>query len=215
MKLRSILTLALVFVFATSAFAEKNGQKRTLIIKDGKIITDTMEGVDFDDIMKLDGDLFGGKRAFLGVSIVDLTPELREHFGTDRDAGILVGSLEDNGPAGKAGIRVGDIITAVDGKEVASSFQLRKALKDKKDGDTVRLDVLRGRNRQTIVASVVERDMPGIPALLRLGDVGGLGFPGKGEWRTRVSALPNCVELQAKIKALEAKMKDLEKRLEK
>jgi predicted metalloprotease with PDZ domain len=210
MKLRSILTLAFVLVFAVSAFAERTGQKRTVIIKDGKVITDNIEGMDFD-VMELDGELLGGKRAFLGVSLVDMTPELREHYGAERNAGVLVGSLEGNGPAEKAGIRVGDIITAIEGKEIASSFQIRKALKDKKDGDTVRVDVLRGRNRQTIVATVVERENAGV---LRLGDLDLLRHD-PGQWKTRISALPNCIELQSKIKELESKMKELEKKLQK
>lgn len=212
MKVRSILTLALALVFAFSTLADKPGQKRTVIIKDGKVVTDSTEDLDFD-ILKLNGELLGGKRAILGVSIIDLTPELREHYGADRDAGILVGSLEDNGPADKAGVRVGDIITAVDGTEVASTGQLRRALRDKKEGDTVRLDVLRGRGRQTIVATVVEREGPGFPGLLRMADLESMGMP--GEWRTRVTSLPNCVELQSRIKELEAKMKDLEKKLQK
>jgi predicted metalloprotease with PDZ domain len=209
MKLRSILILALALVFAVSAFAQK-GQKRTVIVKDGKVITDNIEGVDWENFA-FDGELFGGKRAVLGVSIIDLTDDLREHYGAEKDAGVLVGSVENNGPADKAGIRVGDIITHVDGKEITSAGELRRALRDKKEGDSVRVDVLRGRSRQTAVASVVEREgtalfrMPAIEALR--------GEP--GEWRTRVSALPNCVELQAKIKDLEAKMKELEKKLQK
>ena len=98
MKLRSILILALAFVFSLSALAEKAGQKRTIIVKDGKVITDNVEGVDWENFV-FDGELFAGKRAFLGVSVVDLTPELREHYGADMDAGLVVGSLEDNGPA--------------------------------------------------------------------------------------------------------------------
>ena len=212
MKLRSILILALVLVFATSAFAQKSqGQKRTIIVKDGKVITDNIEGLDDMpfEILRA-GELLTGKRAFLGVSAVDLTPELREHYGADKDAGILVGAVEDGSPAEKAGLRVGDIILAVDGEEITSAFGLRKALRDKKEGDSVRVDVLRGRGRQTLVASVVERDAASyfrMPAIEALGEA--------GQWRTRVSALPNCVELQAKIKELEAKMKDLEKRLQK
>ena len=208
MRLRSILTFAFELVFAASALAEKSGQKRTVIIKDGKVITDNVEPFDFE-VLGLDGDLLGGRRAFLGVTLVDITPELREYYGADRDAGVLVSSLEDNGPADKAGVKVGDIITGVDGKDIASSYQLRKAMKDKKDGDPVRLDILRGRSRQTIVANVVEREgrglLPRIEALQME----------PGEWRTRVSALPNCVELQSKLKELEAKMKELEKKLQK
>jgi membrane-associated protease RseP (regulator of RpoE activity) len=209
MKLRSILIIILTLVFAVSAFAEKSGQKRTVIIKDGKVITDDIEPF---EILGLDGDLLGGgKRAFLGVTLVDLTPELRDHYGATRDAGVLVGSLEDNGPAEKAGVRVGDIITAVDGKDIASSAQLRRALKEKKDGEAVRLDVLRGRSRQTIVANVVERESRGLLPGVQLEAL--RGEP--GQWRTRVSALPNCIELQSKLKELETKMKDLEKRLQK
>jgi membrane-associated protease RseP (regulator of RpoE activity) len=212
MKLRSLFAIALVFVFSTAALAQNKSEKRTLIIKDGKVITDTIEGTDdLPGLFKFDGELFGGKRAFLGVSLVDLTPELREYFGTAKDSGVLVGSLEDNGPAEKAGVRVGDIITSVDGKEIASTFELRKALKDKKGGETVRLDVLRGHSRQTIVATVVEKEMPGIP---RLAELEALRRE-PGEWRTRVTTLPNCSELQAKINALEAKMKELERKLQK
>lgn len=212
MRLRSLLAIALLLAFSTAAFAQNKTEKRTLIIKDGKVITDTLEGGDeLPGLFKFDGELFGGKRAFLGVSLVDLTPELRDHFGAARDAGVLVGSLEDNGPADKAGVRVGDIITAVDGKDVSSTFELRKALKDKKGGETVRLDVLRGRSRQTIVATVVEKEMPGIP---RLAEIEALRRE-PGEWKTRVMTLPNCAELQAKINALEMKMKELEKKLQK
>lgn len=205
MRLRSILTIALILVFATAAFAEKP-VKRTVIVKDGRVITDTTEPFEF--ILR-EGELLG-KRAILGVNVVELTAELREHYGAGRESGVLVGAVEDGGPADKAGVRVGDIITAVDGKEIASASALRRALKEKKEGDSVRVDVLRGRSRQTLVASVIERDSA---PLLPMRELEALGAP--GEWRTRVSAMPNCVELQAKIKELESKMKELEKKLQK
>jgi len=149
---------------------------------------------------------------FLGVSLVDLTPELREHYGADKNAGILVGSVEEGGPADKAGVRIGDIIVSLDGKELASSFQIRRALKDKKEGDSVRIEVLRGRARQTLVASVVEREGAN---MFRLRDLEGLQVLRGPEWRGRMAALPNCTELQSKLKELEAKMKELEKKLQK
>lgn len=213
MKARSIVTFTLVLFVATFAFADKRVEKRTIVVKDGKVISTDGEPFEISNLI-FDRDLLaGGKRAFLGVSLVDLTPELREHYGAGKDSGVLVGSVEESGPAAKAGVRVGDLIASVDGKDVSSTLQLRKALKDKKEGDAVRLDVLRGRTRQTLVANVVEREATG---LFRMADLEALRVAGgPGEWRTRISALPNCSELEAKIKALESKMKELEKKLEK
>lgn len=208
MKLRSILTLLLLIVFTTAAFAQqpKTG-RRTVIVKDGKVVTDEFR--ELVDVMPFE-HLFG-KRAYLGVSLIDLTDELREHYGATKNAGILVGSIEENGPAAKAGVRVGDIVLSIDGKEVESSSDLRKAMADKKEGDSVRIEVLRGRSRQTIVATVDERE--GARAF-RVGEMEMLrDIP---EMRAaRITALPNCVELQSKLKELETKMKELEKKLQK
>ena len=214
MKIRSILALLLLVVFATTAAFAQEGKPahRTLVIKDGKVITDTISGDD-DVIRFAERDLFG-KRAYLGVSLIDLTPELRDHYGASKEAGILVGSVEANGPADKAGLKVGDIVVSVDGKDVSSSAELRRALRDKKEGDSVRIETLRGRGRQTVVASVVERE--GTPFFLRNAGDGLEILRTPAEFRaTRMTALPNCLELQTKLRELETKMKDLEKKLQK
>jgi len=206
MKSRLIIILT-ILIAATSAFAQS--KQKTIIIRDGKVI----EGpnvIGFEDLMS-------GKRAFLGVSLTDLTSELREYFGAPKDSGALVASVEDNSPADKAGLRVGDVILAVDGKEVESTWDLRAQLRDKKDGDTARIEVLRGKSRQTLVATLVERELGG---RIRVGNLGEIGSRlsetfNSPEWHARVERLQNCDELQAKIKELEARMKDLEKKLQK
>lgn len=210
MKFRSILALLLLIVSATAMLAqEQKSGRRTVIVKDGKVITDDVSG-DLDFTRFIDADLLG-KRAYLGVTLTDLTPELREHFGAAKTAGVLVGAVENDGPADKTGIRVGDIIVGVDGKDVASAADLRRALKDKKEGDSVRVEVLRGRARQTFVATVAEREPQ--TRMFRLADG---EIPGLPEFRaSRMTALPNCLELQSKLRELETKMKDLEKRLQK
>lgn len=208
MKSRLILALTILLA-ATSAFAQSSRQK-TIVIKDGKVI----EGADLFGT----GELLGGKRAFLGVSLMDLSDELREYFGSPKDTGALVASVEDNSPADKAGLRVGDLIIAVDGKDIESTWDLRGAIKEKKDGETVRIDILRGRNRQTLTATLVEKDFgPGRIRVQALGDMGerlGEMF-NSPEWKARVERLQNCDELQARIKDLEARLRDLEKKLQK
>jgi serine protease Do len=64
-------------------------------------------------------------RGWLGVSIQTLTPELATQFNLKNSEGILVGDVVEDGPAEKAGIQRGDVITAFDGKEVKDITVLR------------------------------------------------------------------------------------------
>src|SRR5262249_40885550 len=49
----------------------------------------------------------------LGVTVMELSPDLRAHFGAPRDSGLLVSKVDSDGAAQKAGIKVGDIITKI------------------------------------------------------------------------------------------------------
>lgn len=212
MKRALILTLLTAIALAPAALAEdKNDPRitRTVVVRDGRILE--LEP----------GELLAGKHAFLGVSLVDLTEELRSHFGAEKSAGVLVSDVEANSPAAKAGLKVGDIVLTVDGKDVATSGDVRRALRAKKDGDTARIDILRGRNRQTVVATVVERAFPG---LFRPADMADLEKRlntkfNSPEWKARVDGMSllgaDCGELQSRIRDLESRLKDLEKRLQK
>ena len=206
MKIR-LFIIATLLLSTTALFAD-GPVRRTIVVKDGKVVSSTENGHDF----LIDSDLFGGKRAYLGVSLVDLTGELRDHFGAPKDSGLLVSSVEDGSPAGKAGIRVGDIILSVDGKDVKSAGELRRGLREKKDGDTVRVEVLRGRARQTFVTTVIEREGPRI---IMPGNFEGLRRFEGPEWKGRVEAFGDCANLQSRIKELESRLKDLEKKLQK
>ena len=203
MKSKLIFTLTILLA-TTSLFAES--KSRTIVIKDGKVLEGSTLGLD---------DLLAGKRPFLGVVLNDISPELREYFGAPKDTGVLVASVEDNSPADKAGLRVGDVVVAVEGKDIDSAWDLRSTLKGKKEGDTARIDVLRGRSRQTLTATLIERDFgPRIRVgnLAEFGERLGETF-NSPEWHARVERFQNCDELQAKLKELESRMKDLEKKL--
>ncbi|MGZ8710815.1 MAG: PDZ domain-containing protein, partial [Thermoanaerobaculia bacterium] len=107
--------------------------------------------------------------------------------------------------------KVGDIVLTVDGKDVRSSADLRAAMREKKEGDSVRIEVLRGRSRHTLVTTVRERETP---RLLQLDELPAM--MGTPEWRARIERLGgDCGDLQGRIKELENRLKDLEKKLQK
>ena len=99
-----------------------------------------------------------GGGAFLGVQLSQLTPELRTHFGVPEDVGVMVGKLVDGSPAFRAGLEVGDIVTAVDGESVASASALARAIGGHGDGDTVVLEVWRDGRMEKISATLEERE---------------------------------------------------------
>lgn len=207
MKNRFIALLAFITLFAAAAFAD-GPVRRTIVVKDGKVVTDNVEGLE-------GAELLGGKHAYLGVSLTDISPELREHFGATKESGVLVESVEDGSPADKAGVRVGDVIVSVEGKDVTWSGDVRRAIRDNKEGDSVRIEVVRGRARQTLVASVAEKEGPRM--LLRsdleaLTNKVGRAVDGT-EWH--VQRIGDCSELQGRIKELETRLRDLEKKLQK
>ena len=99
-----------------------------------------------------------GGGGFLGVQLSDLTPELRTHFGVPEDVGVMVGKVVDGSPALRAGLEVGDVVTAVDGEPVASASALARAVGGHEDGDTVVLEVWRDGQMEKISATLEERE---------------------------------------------------------
>ena len=84
------------------------------------------------------------KRGQLGVSIQDITPELREAFDLKNgQQGVLVTGVAEDSEAEEAGIKAGDVITAVDGRATSSGGQLRSQIGIKGVGDKVELSLIR------------------------------------------------------------------------
>jgi serine protease Do len=89
-------------------------------------------------------------RGYIGAYIQDLTPALAEGLHTKSMEGSIVSDLSPDGPAAKAGLQKGDIITAVDGKKIADSRQLRLLIAQTKPGTTDQLTVVRNGQEMTI-----------------------------------------------------------------
>jgi S1-C subfamily serine protease len=98
------------------------------------------------------------ERAYLGVSMQEITPELADNFRLPVDEGVLIAAVQSGSPAEKAGLRGGDtpvivdgesytiggdVITQADGRKITSIEQLRELVLAKKPGDTIDLEVRR------------------------------------------------------------------------
>jgi membrane-associated protease RseP (regulator of RpoE activity) len=96
----------------------------------------------------------------LGIEIIQISPELREHFGATKDRGVLVAHVEPNSAAAKAGIEVGDVIVDVGGKPVARATDVLGALADVKKGQTAYVDVIRDRQPLALRPTLTEDPVP-------------------------------------------------------
>src|SRR5262245_50302044 len=105
------LGLAVLAGAPTAARAGEEGEKR---VEKRKVVVVSGEGKPM--VWESDGPMVS--RGYLGVGLTDLTPELRTHFGAPEDAGVMVSKVEPGSPADKAGIKVGDVLASIDGKEV-------------------------------------------------------------------------------------------------
>ena len=86
------------------------------------------------------------RRGYLGVSITD-EPKLLKSFGQDH--GVLVDNLLPDGPAGEAGLEVGDIIVEVEQKKIFDADQLRQVIADLGPDTRTKVTVVRDGDRET------------------------------------------------------------------
>lgn len=100
----------------------------------------------------------GGKiaRGWLGISIQEISKELAESFGMKNTNGALIAGVEKGGPADKSGLEAGDVILKFDGKAIAASSDLPRAVAAVKPGKTVSAEVLRKGATKTLSVTVGE-----------------------------------------------------------
>jgi serine protease Do len=89
-------------------------------------------------------------RGWLGVQIQQITPEIADSLGLKSIAGALVAEPQPNSPAAKAGIKAGDVITAVNGEEVKTANDLARKIAQASPNTTTSLTMLRNGTQQTL-----------------------------------------------------------------
>ncbi|MFP5439848.1 MAG: trypsin-like peptidase domain-containing protein [Gammaproteobacteria bacterium] len=103
-------------------------------------------------------------RGWLGLEPQFLTPQLAQALELPGTQGVVVTGLVRNGPAHKAGVLPGDVVTALDGKAILAPRELIDAIAAHEPGTTVKLSLARKGNKvQTVSAVVGERPANGSP----------------------------------------------------
>jgi len=94
------------------------------------------------------------QHARLGVTIQDVNQAFADSFKLERPAGALISSVEEGGPAAKAGVKAGDVILELDGRPIVASTDLPAMLGESQPGSSVKLTVWRNGQRESLTAKL-------------------------------------------------------------
>jgi serine protease Do len=131
------------------------------------------------------------RRPWLGVSILDVTPEDAEVYGLPEVSGVLVqgfGGEDEQTPARRAGIRSEDVIVAIDGRPVRRVGQLQQTVAQRRPGDRVQVTVYRDGAPRDITVQLGEAPIASAP-------VRAAAAPARSEEKLGISAREMTPEL--------------------
>lgn len=154
---------------------------------------------------------FSRKRGYLGVQVIDLTEELRLHFGAPGDSGIMISKVLEESPAAQAGLEPSDILLAMDGEALSTGIQLERRISPLADRTGVMLRILKDGSARNVPVTITERERPTI-------DLGRLALSAAEQGHGFSWVAPGEVEehvIRIDPKGLEDALHELEVRIEK
>jgi serine protease Do len=98
------------------------------------------------------------KRAMMGVTLANMTPEIAEGFGLGDQQGVIIQSVYKDSPADRAGLQRNDVIVELNGTAVTDRDKFRLKIADTPSGTKVRLGYLRDGKRRDTDLTLVDRD---------------------------------------------------------
>lgn len=145
------------------------------------------------------GDAPRERPAFLGIDSAELTPAVKQRLGVSVDTGVVVADVMPNTPAAKAGLQRGDVVTAVNGKDVANPEELRQAIRAAGAGQELTMKVARGKETREVKAKL---EAAGAPSIM----------PPMRERSNPLETMDRRInELEKRVQDLEKRLKDKEK----
>jgi serine protease Do len=94
------------------------------------------------------------EHGYMGIGIADVTPEQAKFFNVTKAVGAVVTQVENDSPADKAGIKVGDVITGVDGKSVEDAGELQVVVGQHEPGTKLDLQVMRNGKPENLAVTL-------------------------------------------------------------
>jgi serine protease Do len=119
----------------------------------------------------------------MGIGVTDVTPENAKFFDESSATGAVVTQVEPNSPASKAGLQVGDVITAIDGQSINDAGELQVMVGQKQPGTKVAVDLLR--NGKSMSMPVTLEGLGNSPA----SDENNVAGQGKMRWGIGIADL--------------------------
>jgi serine protease Do len=115
-------------------------------------------------------------RGWMGVAIQNVTPELAEYYGIDREGGVYVAKVYEDNPAHEAGIQTGDIIVEVNGQKIDTSRDLTLTIANLKVDETVDVKIIREGKEKTVKVKLGKRPDQDPEVLASLNEFDSFGF---------------------------------------
>ena len=97
------------------------------------------------------------RRGWIGIAMEPLTRELAQALGLKDSRGAVVARVYSNGPAAAAGLQKNDVVVSFEGTAIEDYHQLQRMSADAEVGKTVKLEIVRNRERRVVELRVAER----------------------------------------------------------
>lgn len=155
------------------------------------------------------------RRVGIGVSMQSLTGDLGAYFGAPEGEGALITEVMKDSPAEKAGLKVGDVIVAINNEPVEGPGDVSSILRGKDRGEEVELSIIRDRNAETVALEVDEIETYGWgpPGSVPNVQMPNLDWDRFHNWNFRAPDIDQ-ERLQEQMEKLQENLEKMQRRLE-